>query len=256
MIIKSILNRIKINKITYILILGCFLTGLVKDLFAIYSLVLFHELGHIIISKKYNWNINRVEVYPFGAITLYDDKIDKPFHEELVVTIMGPLFQIVLYLFFFYLNRNYYITDYFFSLIKNYHYSILLFNLIPIIPLDGSKIINLLLNKLFSYRNSYILLLIISCFNLFIFIIININNTSYIIIFSFLLSELVLYYKNKEILYNRFILEKYLYKNDYKKYKKINSIKQMKRNKKHLIKYNNIYISEKCAIKKIKEYNS
>ena len=252
MIIKNLL----IKKSTFILIILCFITGLVKDLFAIYSLVLFHEVGHIIISLIYKWNISRVEVYPFGAITIYDDKIDKPLKEELIITIMGPIFQIILFYIYLYLNNKYIISDYFFSLVKNYHYSILIFNLIPIVPLDGSKIINIIFNKIFCFKKSYIFLLFISIMNMLIFIIININNTSYVLIISFLISEIIKYYKNKDYIFNRFILEKYLYKNNYKKYIKINNIYKMKRNKKHLIKYNDNYISEINAIKKIKEYNS
>ena len=53
-------------------------------------------------------------------------------------------------------------------------------------------------------------------------------------------------------MFNRFIFEKYLYENKYKNYIKICNIKKMKRNKKHLIKNNNMYITEKDYIKKIK----
>lgn len=251
-----IIKNISINISAIILIFICFITGLVKDIIAIYSLVLFHELGHILISSFFKWKISKVNIYAFGAVTIFNDKIDKPLLEEFLVTLFGPLFQIILYLIYFILNKNLIISDYYFELIKNYNYSILLFNLIPIIPLDGSKLLNVILNKFLNFRVSYILIFITSIFNLIIFVLINVKNTSYIIIISFLLSEILKYYKNKNIIFNRFILEKYLYSNNYKKYKRINNLKQMKRNRKHLVKYHDNYISEKNAIKKIKEYNS
>ena len=127
----------------------------------------------------------------------------------------------------------------------------MIFNLLPIIPLDGSKLINIILNKLFNFRLSYYLLIVIS-FILSIFLVFRYNN---IVILSFILYELILYIKNKNIIFNRFILEKYLYKNNYKKYKYIPSINKLYRNKKHLIKYNNIYLSEKTYINNIYKDN-
>ena len=252
MIIKSFLNKIKIDKITLIFIFICFITGLIKELLSIMILISIHELGHLLFSYIFKWNISKIIIYPFGGLIKYDDIIDKPLYEEFIITIMGPLFQIIIYLIFYYLHKNYYIEDYFFNILKSYHYGILIFNLIPIIPLDGSKILNILLNKLFSFRVSYILLLIISIIISILGIFLLINNYSYIFVLSFIITEIIFYIKNKNIIFNRFIYEKYLYDNKYKNIMKIDNLNRMKRNKKHLIRINNIYYSEKSAIKKIK----
>ena len=60
-------------------------------------------------------------------------------------------------------------------------------------------------------------------------------------------------YKNRYIIFNRFILEKKLYKNEYKDFKKIKSIKKMSRNKRHLIKTNNFYVTEKSYMTNLKK---
>ena len=57
------------------------------------------------------------------------------------------------------------------------------------------------------------------------------------------------YYKNIEYLYNRFILERYLYNIRYKKIKIINDKNKMYKNKSHLFKINNIIIKEKEYLK-------
>ena len=252
LIIKNFLNKINISKYTYIIILLCLITGLIKELSIIIILILFHEFGHYFISYIFKWNIKRINIYPFGGLINYGDKIDKPLLEELLITIGGPLNQWIIFIIIYILYKNYYITDYYYNNFYNYHISMFIFNLLPIIPLDGSKLLNVILNKLFNFRLSYNLLLIISSLFIVIFAFMFSNNYSYFIVISFLIYELINYFKNKKYIFNRFILEKYLYRNNYKKYNRINNINNMKRNKKHLIKYKNIYITEKEYIKKIK----
>lgn len=201
----------------------------------------------------YEWNVRSINIYPFGGVIKYEGVIDKPFKEELLVSIMGPIFQVILYIIIYLLNKNYLVSNYFFNIFRNYHYAMIFLNIIPIIPLDGSKVINILLNKVFSFQVSYKLLLFISIM-FTILLILYINSYSVIFVIGFIITELFNYIKNKSFIYNRFIYERYLYPNNYKKYKKVDSIKNMFRNKKNLIKYKNIYITEKEAIKK--EYNS
>lgn len=252
MIIKIFFNKIVISKYTLFLLLICFITGLIKEISAVFILIIFHEFGHYIASYIFNWNIDKITIYPFGGIITYDENIDKPLKEEFIITILGPINQLIIYFIFVVLNKKYIISDTYLNIMSNYNISMLIFNLLPVIPLDGSKLLNIFLNKILNYRLAYNILSFIS----FIFIVFFINkyknNYSYFIIISFLLYELFNYIKNRKYMFNRFIFEKYLYKNKYKKYIKINNINKMKRNKKHIIKLNNMYMSEKDAIKKIK----
>ena len=241
MIIKNFLNKIYISKYTYFIILLFLLCGLFKDIIIISILIIIHEFGHYLVSYYFKWNIDKINIYPFGGLIKYNEVIDKPLFEEFLISISGIIFQICIYIILIIFIKD----DKFLNLLNNYNYNILLFNIIPIIPLDGSKVINVLLNKVFNFRISYYLLLFISIiFN--IFLLINYKN---LLINSFLLYELFIYIKNKDYIFNKFLLEKYLY-NDYHKYIYINSIKKLKRNKRHLIKYKNNYISIKNYIKK------
>ena len=243
MIITKLLNKIDFNIYSILLLFLAFLTGLFKEIIIIYLIIFIHELGHIFMSILFKWKITKITLYPFGGITKYDEVIDKNLYEEFIIYIFGPLFQIVLFLIITILHNKYYISDNTFYIFKNYHYSILLFNLLPIVPLDGSKLLNVFFNKIINFRCSYLLSLIISSFSLIIFIVLHIDY-SYIILISFLVYELFFYIKNRNYILNKFILEKSLYKNKYKKYKKIKSKKDMYRNKKNIIKENDIYITE------------
>ena len=252
LIIKNFFRKIEISKYTLLLILLIFVTGLIKDFFAILILIIFHEFGHYFMSYIFNWKIKKIIIYPFGGYIVFDEVIDKPLLEELIVTIFGPIFQIIIYFMVYILYKKYYIDDYFFNLVKEYHYSILLFNLLPIIPLDVSKLVNIILNRLFSFKISYVLLYIVSVISIILFIVFNINNHSYIFLLPFLFYELIFYIKNRDYMFNRFIYEKYLYKNNYKTYIYVDNITKMKRNRKHIFKLNGHFYNEKDGIKKIK----
>ena len=243
MIIKKLLNKIDLNIYSVLLLFLAFLTGLFKEIVIIYLIIFIHELGHVFMSLLFKWKIKKITLYPFGGITKYDEVIDKKLYEEFIIYIFGPLFQVLFFFIISTLHNKYYINDNTFYVFKNYHYSILLFNLLPIVPLDGSKILNIFFNKILNFRYSYLLSIIISSFSLIIFIILHIDY-SYIILISFLVYELFFYIKNRNYILNKFILEKSLYKNSYKNYKTIKSKKDMYRNKKNIIKENDIYITE------------
>lgn len=252
MIIKKFLSKIKINNYTLILLFLSLITGLFKEISVIFTLIIVHEFGHYIMMEKYNFNVKEISIYPFGGVTKLEDIIDKPLKEELYITLMGPLFQELLFILILILYNKNILSEYNFELYKNYNFSILLFNLLPIIPLDGSKIINILLNKFFNFRISYISNIIVSIISLILFFIIYRFDSSYYVIVIFLIFQIIYSIKNKNIVYNKFLLEKRLYKNEYLNYKKIKKLNKMFRNKKHLIKDKNMYISENKYLKKYK----
>ena len=114
LIIKNFLNSIKISKYSLIIILLCFITGLIKELSIIILLIIFHEFGHYIISYYFKWNIKRIIIYPFGGLIKYEEQIDKPLLEELLITISGPLNQWVIFIIYYFLHKQYYISDYYY----------------------------------------------------------------------------------------------------------------------------------------------
>lgn len=252
LIIKKFLSKIKINNYTLILLFLSLMTGLFKEIMVVFFIIIIHELGHYVAMTYYKWNVKKIDIYPFGGITILDDLIDKPLKEEMIITLMGPIFQEILFIIIFYLYKSYLISDYIYDLFKNYNFSILLFNLLSIIPLDGAKILNIILNKFFNFRISYNINLIISIVTLILFISIYKLDSSYYVIIIFLIFQIIYNIKTRSIVFNKFLLEKRIYKNSYTKIKKIKNIKKMYRNKKHLIKNKNIYVTENMYLNKMK----
>ena len=205
----------KIHFLFFITAFICIITGLFKDFIIISSIILVHELGHITIALLFKWKIEKVIIYPLGGITIFNQKINSSLKEEFLIALAGPIFQIV---FFLIINSQN-------TLFTHYHNLILLFNLLPIYPLDGSKILNIIYNKLFSFKKSYLLTFMTSIF-VIIFILMLIKKFNIIFLFSIVLLfiKLFKYYNEIDYVFNKFLFERYLYKIKYKKHKNIRGI--------------------------------
>ena len=250
MIIIKFLSKLHINSYSIILVFLAFLAGLFKEIIIVSIIIIIHEFGHYLALYLYDRNIIKINIYPFGGIIKTNDKIDNPLNEELIITIMGPIFQELLFVLVIILYKYNIINKNIYEIFSGYNFTILIFNLLPIMPLDGSKILNIFLNKFLNFRLSYNINIFISIVFLSLFIIIFKNDTSYYLIIVFLIYQIYFYYKNKYLIFNKFILEKKLKKSSYIKYKKINNIKKMYRNKRKLIKENGSYITEYKYINK------
>ena len=159
--------------------------------------------------------------------------------KELLILINGPLFQHLAYLLLLIIMPNYK------ELINTYHYSILMFNLLPIYPLDGGKLVKLFLNKIISYKSSLKIVINLSYLVTIILLLISKKNISIFIMISLLLI-LITKEKNKiDYIYNKYLLERYLNNYNFKSNKIINSINNLYRDKTHLIHINNKYYKEK-----------
>ena len=180
----------------------------------------------------FDWNIKKIVILPFGGITIFEDKINRSMAEEFLIAIMGPMFQLFL---FFIKNKLFFSINLF----------ILLFNLIPIFPLDGSKILNVGLNYLFPFKKSHIISIIISLTNIITIILLLKFNLVLITIFLFLILKTFKEIKYHSYLFNKFLFERYLYNFDFKKSKIIKNEYQMKRDYKHLFFIQNRYQTEK-----------
>ena len=235
-----------------IMAFGYVISGYYINLIAITSLLLIHELGHYTAAKLLKFKVLKIVIYPFGGITKIHDLINKDINEEILVATSGVIFQFIFYLIIVYLNHINIIRYYTLNIYTLYNNQIIFFNLMPIYPLDGSKIINLLLSKFFNYNLSNKLTIMISLIGMSLFILTSSynHNYSYIMVLSVLIIYNYKFIKQLKYIYNRFLLERYLYNISYPKIKIISNGNKMYKNNSHIIKVNNNYITEKKYLSK------
>ena len=231
---------------TYIIIaLSFIITGYFSNLIVFTSIIIIHELGHYITAKLHSIEVNKIIIYPYGGLTQINSPINTKISIDLKIAISGIVFQLIYYFIIYILYKNNIIREYIFEEFTTYNFSILFFNILPIHPLDGSKILNLFLSKMLPYKLTLKLNILVSLTTLIIIFYINYYQFNYttILIITIILDNIVKYYKEINYIFNKFLLERYLNKKIYKKNKTISKIENMYKEKYHLIKNKNHYIT-------------
>ena len=233
---------------TYLFIAFSFIiTGHVKDLLVFTSIIIFHELGHYLMARINKVKVKKITIYPFGGITTLDTLINININRELLIAIGGILSQSIYMIIIIILYKYGFVREYIYNLYTRYNNSILYFNLLPIVSLDGFKILNLTLSKIFPFDISNKLSLGISFITLILILIVNYYTFNYtlLLVLSVLIINIVNYYKDLNYIFNKFLVERYLYNLSYSKEKIVNNKKKMYKDYRHIFKNGNKYLTEK-----------
>ncbi len=191
-------------------------------------------MGHFITGKLLHLKVKEIKLFMFGGVTTLDEDLNLNIYKEILLLIMGPITQILFVALLLILYRLEIIST--LSYIKFYNINMLLlkFNLLPILPLDGGKLINNLLDLIISYDLSHTISIIISFISLPLLFTFD-NKLLIIILFIFLLLNLL-----NEISIHKYRLELLLLERKYKKFNfkktiKISNTKNIMRNKNYVI---------------------
>ena len=129
---------------------------------SVVTCILFHEIGHALIAKRYGVETQDIILFPIGGMARLNRLPDKPV-QELLVALAGPMMNVLiaalLFPFFWFLTRPYLvlhdipspenIDDNFFlflPLLLFLNLLLAVFNLIPAFPMDGGRILRALLS--------------------------------------------------------------------------------------------------------------
>ena len=119
--------------------------------------------------------------------------------------------------------------------------------MLPIYPLDGGKLTQLILSLFMPYKKSLHTTILISYIVILIYLIVNITSIKIngIIISIFLIHKVYIEQNNICFIYEKFLLERYLNNYKFKQSKIIVDEKSFYKNKRHLIRKENKYLLEK-----------
>lgn len=234
---KNIFTKIEFHYSFLIVALGLVITGHFANLFIFTSLIIVHEFGHVFMAVILGYKINKVIIYPYGGLTRLDCMINSSIYKDLLVAISGIVIQTIYFFIIHMLYADGIIREYIYNLFWIYHNSMLIFNLLPIIPLDGFRILNLILSKIFNFNLSNNLSVFVSLVSIIIILYGDFfdKNYSFILVLGILMKNIYKFYHDISYIYNRFLLERYLYNINYKSKKIINNENKMYKNKNHLL---------------------
>ena len=227
--------KINIHPLTIILTLITFLCGHFNYFLIILTIILFHDLGHLSTMKLFKIKVSKLTILPFGSIIDSDLKYNENTLKKILIATAGVLFQIILYLIFIFLSKQGFITYLTYQIFLKYNKYIILFNLLPIIPLDGSQLLSYILETFLPFKLSIYLKCIISI--IFLFLLVLISNPSLDLLNIIILSFYKTYEEllNIKIIYYKFLLERYLERPNFKKVKYVHNIDQIFKNRLNFI---------------------
>lgn len=222
----------KINIFTYIFLILSMLSGYGREMLIVYFILIVHELGHYILFKYYNINVNKITLYPYGGMIDNNMLINTNSKKVLIISLGGIFIQIVLYLIIYLLFKVGFIDYNFYKMFFKYNLYIILFNLIPIYPLDGFKILNSVLELVLSFKLSLKISIIFNfVFIILFFLYLYIFNINNYVIVIFLLCNLINYIKSTKYIINKFYLERMIYDIKYDGLISVDSKDNMYKNK-------------------------
>ncbi len=123
----------------------------------IFIIVLIHESGHFFFAKIFKRRIVSVSLLPFGGLTKIDAKISEDIWEDLLIAVGGIFFQSLFGFILIFLYNKGGIEWEWFKFLSTYNVFIITFNLLPICPLDGYKMLRLFSEIVMSYKLAFAL---------------------------------------------------------------------------------------------------
>lgn len=242
--IQIIKNIFKVHPTVYLFAIISILTASYKTFIIISFLIVIHELGHFLAAKSLGIETDSIYLYPLGGISRINIPLNIPIYKDILILIMGPVFQFISYYMLLYFFNDY-------ELVTRYHIGILLFNMLPIYPLDGGKLLNIIFTCIIPYKISYRIIIYISyLFNIILLFCNDKISINMILIYIVLIAIIRKEQLKESMVYNKFLLERHLNNYKYKKSKIIKNVNSFYRTKNNILYDGKHYYDEKELLRK------
>lgn len=143
--------NIHIHPILILFICISMITGTFITLMIVLVIVLWHELGHYVAARYYKWRVDSIMLWVFGGVMKTDETYYRSIKEECIVTIAGPIQHVFIFVTIYLLSRGSMLPESIIQEAYDFNWMILLFNLLPISPLDGGKLLFLIQSAIMPY---------------------------------------------------------------------------------------------------------
>lgn len=141
--------------------------GYFLELMMLFGIVLIHELGHAAAARMYGWKVTEIQLFPFGGVAMVEEGEAVSAHQEIVVALAGPLQNAFMIGVSLLLEAAGVWEQSWSEYFIRANLTIGLFNLVPVLPLDGGRIVQAIVSRYASYYHtltaSHWYSLIISC---------------------------------------------------------------------------------------------
>jgi len=206
--------RIRLNLNIFIFLIIFYFTKQIELYVTLIIFALIHELAHIVAGVLYGLKPKTLRITPFG-ISIYFEKYKKNGgsileRQKIIIALAGPVMNLCMAVIIMFLPSNLFIHISQANLIYS-NFLLAIFNLLPIYPLDGGRIVKSVLklkkfdkkqSMIFTERISFITLIILTVLSSVL--ILKIHNLAIIMILTYLWFLVI-----QQIKYNKIRLRVY-----------------------------------------------
>lgn len=154
--------RIRINLQIFIFAIIFYLTKQIRIYTILMIFAFIHELGHLFAGILLGLKAKGIDIMPFGVSINFEDYSNKYIAKKIIIAMAGPLVNVIIVILGIYNNWE--------EEIIYANILIGLFNLIPLYPLDGGRILKYIIQlttnsreaEMFAYKLSNILIIILT----------------------------------------------------------------------------------------------
>ena len=144
--------RFNLHPLFLLVMLASVATGRFAEIAALFAIVLFHELGHLAAALRFGWTVREIKLLPFGGVMEVEDAGAIPVREEALVALAGPLQNVIMAAAAWLCGWAGWTDPLWTEDMVTANALIALFNLLPILPLDGGKMLQAGMSLLFPYH--------------------------------------------------------------------------------------------------------
>jgi len=143
---------LSLHPLFVIVMLMSIVTGSFIELITLFVIVLIHEMGHMSAAIILGIKVRSVQLLPFGGVVSIEDHGKLTPWKEIIIALAGPLQNVIMMgigMTFLEVGLG---NNAVISYIVHGNMVIALFNLLPILPLDGGKIVQSLASRFYPYH--------------------------------------------------------------------------------------------------------
>lgn len=143
------MNKWKKNILAEI-VLFVILFSVNKSLIITFISIILHEIAHIITARKNGCDLSKFQIHVYGAKAELNNIDELTDNEKIKIYLAGPITNLLIAFIFFAINVILPISG--INTIIEINLSLFLFNLLPAYPLDGARLLEILLSKRMLYK--------------------------------------------------------------------------------------------------------
>lgn len=125
-----------------------------KIVLYIFMMLTIHELAHILIARLFHYPIRKIIIYPFGLAAQISYIGYGSLIKETLILAAGPFTHMLQPLLLSFLYQQGVLSLAFYTYLLQINAALLVFNLLPIYPLDGARLLQNFLHCFFPFQTA------------------------------------------------------------------------------------------------------